>query len=83
MNNGPQYHVILHVTRLVYFSIDTLFEIIICGIFNVVLTRFVSFSMNTLFELIICVILNELILPSILHYFGSYKIFIIMIVELH
>lgn len=74
MNKGHQYHVILHVTRLVYFSIDTLFEIIICVIFNVVLTRFVSFSMNTLFELIICVILNELILPSIfVHYFGFKK----------
>lgn len=80
MNKGHQYRVIL--TRLVYFAMNTLFEIIICVIVNVVLTRFVSFSMNTLFELIICVILNDLILPSIfVHYFGFYKIFII--VELH
>lgn len=80
MNKGHQYRVIL--ARLVYFSIDTLFEIIICVIFNVVLTRFVSFSMNTLFEIIICVILNEFKLINFtLVYFGFYKIFII--VELH
>lgn len=80
MNKGHQYRVIL--TRLVSFSIDTLFEIIICVIFNVVLTRFVYFSIDTLFELIICVILNKLIFANIfVHYFGFYKIFIIG--ELH